>query len=153
MEYFVFKFLWIIVLLPKTVQLGCFGVIAIVMIRKSNSMCKITRDSVNFSFLLPNILLLLAIISSAIMRSHDVERIFAAINTCLITFIAVKFYNIYLKVNINYEKISRYMLINFMILCAIWFAYKALGLQAPSILGRSIGGMDYLYGIQTTRNM
>ena len=151
MEEFVFKFLWIIVLLPKPVQLCCFGVIATVMIRKCNGMCKINRDSVIFSFLLPNILFVIAIISSAIMRSHDIYRIFAAINTCLITFIAVMFYNIYLNVKINYEKISQYMLINFLILCAIWVLYKVLGLQEPSILGRTIGGEDLIYGIQTSR--
>lgn len=151
MEYFVFKYLWLIVLLPKTAQLGCFGTIAVIMAYKSNKAYKINGDSVNFSFLVPNILFLLAIIISTITHSHDMDRIFAAVNTCLITFIAILFYNLYSKANIDYERISRYMFMNFIILCAMWLTYKVLKLQVPSILGRSIGGLDYLYGVQTTR--
>lgn len=151
MDYFVFKFLWVIVLLPKTMQLGWFGIIALVLMCKNNSKCIVKRDSVNFSFLLPNIILLFSIIISLLVRTHDVKRILAAVNTCLITFIAVEFYNWYLKADMDYAKISRYMFINFMILGMLCLLYRVLGVQTPSILGRTLGSMDYIYGIQTTR--
>ena len=151
MRYFIFKYLWLIVILPKAVQFCCFGMIALLMAYHTRTMTKIRNDSVNGTFLLTNILFLFSMILAIILKEHETDRIFAAINTCAITFIAVMLYNSYSRLILNYYKISKYMCINFIILFIVWLIFIIVGDQAPLIFGRGLCGNEWFNGTLALR--
>lgn len=119
--YLLFKYLWVIILLPKTVQLGALMIIAILLLRHG----KIRRSGDYFTLLQVIVLVIHAfsIIWNAATGTHERSRIFAAINTFSVTAVALLFYKTYSQVKLDLSRIGKYCIINILILTGILIIY------------------------------
>ncbi|MBQ7266097.1 MAG: O-antigen ligase family protein [Firmicutes bacterium] len=152
-EYAIFKYLWIIIILPKALQFLVY-VALLLIIGKQN---RIHLHIFSKIIIIMSIIQLIAVVMQCIINDPDKSRIFAAINTSLIWVLAAIFYSVFRYRNnlgLNELKtINRYIIINFIIL----FAVYALSLFSKKNV-YTIAGMnlvlrkaDYLSTGVTTR--
>lgn len=148
--YALFQYFWLLVLLPKAVQLVALAAIAAYMLIRNG------REKPLDAFTVLQIIFLLiygcAIGINAFRGGHEFSRIFAAVNTWSITAVALVFYHLYRNVSIDLRRIGKYSLINLLILVGLWLVYRIAGMgMNPSILGRTLYGDDWVDGIYSTR--
>lgn len=147
MDYFIFSGIWLIAVLPKTIQFAILITIAIYFICKKKSIFRFQNHVIATTYLLVNTILLVAIIVSVLTYSHDTDRIFAAINTCLITYISLLFFSYYSRKELDIYKVSRYMFINMVILLLIYGLYLLIGLDGNySFMNGALCGPDWING-------
>lgn len=148
--YALFQYFWLLVLLPKVVQLVALAAIAMYMLIRNGKEKPLDAFTV-----LQMIFLLIygcAIGINALRGGHEMSRIFAAVNTWSITAVALIFYHLYRNVSIDLKRIGKYSLINLLILVGLWLVYRVVGMRMnPSILGRTLHGDDWVGGVYTIR--
>ncbi|HGJ3037776.1 TPA: O-antigen ligase family protein [Streptococcus pneumoniae] len=117
-QYFLYKYLWFIILLPKQfMQLILFFLIALTLLPtyiKEKQVFKI--DTPSFCMVLWTIIYSISIIFNSLIDGLAVQVIFSDLSKAFNWLIAVFFYNYYLKMPINIDRIKRYMYYNFTIL-------------------------------------
>lgn len=152
-EYLMFKYLWLIVLLPKEVQFGVMGLMALgLYCKKSSTKLRLSKDVYALLLLSTNTIFAFSICYNVAITTHDSTRIFAAINTCLITFVSIAFYNYYKLYPVNVAKVGKYMLKNSIILMLIYMLYIAVGSRGNlSFMPFPLCGTDWLNGVQSLR--
>lgn len=161
-NYILFKYLWILVIIPKEFQLIFFSILVIFLYNN----IKMKRKGLHV--LVISYLLFLVINSISGIRYFLIEngvpfeRLIAMFNTICSGVIGCLLFSYYYnaKIEINYKKIKKYMLINvniIMILSFIFFLIKYLGISFPqsvfqnTILFRSIWQEDWINGLYTIR--
>lgn len=145
--YIVFKYFWLIVLLPKTVQLIVFFLLVFYLSRN-----KISFENNTFMRIQVGILIVyfLSIGLSLLRFPHDTHRVLATVNTFGITVISLAFYNIYSKVYLNLRKIGKYSFFNTIILgifLLVYFVYP--NSRNLVIFGNTLSAIDYYHGVTT----
>ncbi len=154
LDNIIFKYLWIIILLPKTMQffvyIAAFGLCIIT----HRVFIKMDRQSICFIGMA--IIQIIAICNQYMTNIPDSERLAAAINTSLIWIISVLYYiyfknKIYTKEDVN--KIIKYLIVDLGILFVIYIFSIFLHKNVYSILGYNfvIKRFDYLATGTTTR--
>ncbi|MDT8952613.1 O-antigen ligase family protein [Lacticaseibacillus paracasei] len=145
-----FKYLWIVVLVPKAVQFVIFAFAMLVLLINHRKQIKF-----NFIFILAFLFVViqcLAIIYNS--TGQPVTRILAATNTVLIWIISLLFYSLCGCITVDINRIEKYCFINLSILTVlaiIIIISLRLGIQPPQIFGRSAVLTDWLSGESTER--
>lgn len=147
---YLFKYLWLIVILPKQAQFFILWIWALLLVKRAYTSgghpFHISADTFSKLILGYVIIHMLSIFFNTVTGSHDFDRVLAAANTALIWIPAVVIYLFYRSHTIDMEKISKYCLINCIIMIGLAVAVIALGggenkMRIP-FLGRILWGGD-----------
>ena len=146
-----FKYLWLIIILPKPIQLAILLFIFIKYIIDSNKKLYIDKTTrVLILFIL--IYLTSIVFNICFNENHTNERILATINTFSLWIISTFIYGIIKHDNINYERIRKYMITN-TIIFSILGIYMILSLKFNiiplTIFSKTLYRADWLSGGMT----
>jgi hypothetical protein len=119
-EYLLFKYLWIIVICSKPVQLLMLAMLAFLCCVTLNK--KIKLDKFALLMLIVCLIHLTSIIFNAFMRNIEQVRLYAALNTLTVMIIGILFYSYYKIVTPNLNKVGKYLFINLIILLGLYIA-------------------------------
>ena len=149
LNYGIFKYLWIVILMPKTIQFVILSVLSFYYHFKSGFIFnKVTVSFLSFIFIY-----ILAIVSNLLINQEvDIERLFAAINVVGMWFFSLIAYCYYHQNEIDFSKVKRYMFINMLIM--IFFSILFLFVRYRTnifILGRPLAYTDWLRTGRTER--
>ena len=149
-KYVIFKYLWILMVLPKAMQLALLTILLIKFVFEYRGSFFINSISL-FCFGIVALQLLAVIANS---YGQDFSRIFASINTMLIWVIGLLLFGYYRTTTVDIQKIGKYSSINLLILVCLsliaMISYKA-GYSIPSLFSRSISETDWLTDVKTVR--
>lgn len=149
-RYAIFKYFWIIALLPKAVQLVALTAVLCLMAAKTDR--KLQPDRFVWLQVFCVALHGLSIVVNTLLGSHAMGRVFAAVNTCCITLVAVCFYLFYRRIQLDYRRISRYAVANLLILIVMWLVYRVTdGSLNPRLFNRDLLAEDWVSGVQDFR--
>lgn len=148
--YALFQFFWILVILPKAVQLLALGALMLLCAFRSG------KEKPVDSFTILQLVFLLiygvSIFANVLWGEHETDRILAAANTWLISFVALALYHFYRNAALNLHKIGKFALCNLIILVMLWAVYFVTkGNQPFAIMGRSLAGADWVNGLYAPR--
>jgi len=149
-RYAIFKYFWIIALMPKAVQLVLLGLLLCLMVFRTDR--KLQPDGFFWMQVFCLGVYALAIVTNTILYQHAMSRVFAAVNTCGITAVAVIFYHFYRRITLDYRRLGKYAVINLLILIGLWLYFRASDkMNLPLLLGRELGEMDWINGLLDIR--
>jgi len=150
-RYAIFQYYWLIILLPKALQLVGLGALMCLAVLRSDR--KVRPD--RFVLLQALCLLLygLSIVVNAILGRHDMSRVFAAVNTWAINLVALVLYLFYRYMELDLRRIGKYSLINLMILIGLWVVFEITGGAKIMILGQQLSDDDWINGLLDMRFM
>lgn len=148
--YAPFQFFWILVILPKFVQMAALGALVFLICFRSGK--EKPLDGFTILQLVFCLIYGVAIVINAIAGEHELNRIFAAVNTWLITVVAVFMYHFYRHIRLDIDRLGKYALCNLVILILLWVVYTLTkGVRAFPILGHTLSGDDWVNGLYTPR--
>lgn len=146
-----FKYIWIIAIMPKQIQFILLGLLAIYLINNS----KIVIDKICLLFMGYAITHIVSIYINIMTTNYSFERILAAINTALVWIIAILIYLYYKNNKININEIAKYSINNLIIMLVILLisliSYYILNIRELSIFGKSLYGIDWYGGVDVIR--
>lgn len=152
MEYWLFSMLWLIAILPKTVQFIIIGGLTIALCIKTKKPFTFRYSIISMTFLIVNTIFLISIILSILTQKHETRRVMAAMNTCLITYSSLFLSNYYSNKKLNIKRLSRYMFRNMVIMFLIFLLYIALGEHGNfGFMPRPLCGPDWINGVYRIR--
>ena len=149
LSYGIFKYLWVVILMPKTVQFVILFLLSFFYLLKSGfSISKVT-----ISFLMFIFVYLLAIIYNLIVNQDiEVERVLAAVNVVGMWILSLIAYCYYYQNKIEFSKVKKYMFINMTIMIIFSILFIFIRYQTNIyILGRPLAQIDWLSTGQTER--
>lgn len=151
MALFLLKYLWIFILIPKSLQLVAYGAAFGVLLWKRNGQIRLSNS--HKCFLMYGLVHILSIIYNCGIRSCEPDRIFAAMNTAMIWILAVLIAAMVSKEKVDVLKAGKYCLYNMLILIGIYFGAKVLGMYSINygIESRELMTLDWINGMQTYR--
>ncbi len=122
--YALFQYLWLFAILPKALQLVCLGALLCLVLFKSGK----EKPLDAFTLLQIGYLAVygLSIVINLLTAEHELSRVLAAVNTWSISVVAVLFYHCYRHITLDYQRLSRYMFHNVIILLIIYVLYLTL---------------------------
>lgn len=148
--YALFQYFWILVILPKFVQTACLGaLLCLIWFRffEQRPLDKFTIAQVFFLLLYG-----VSILINTLTASHELSRILAALNTWIITAIAVGFYHFYRHADIDLSRVGKYSLCNLLILVLLWVVYVLTGGARPfPVLQHTLMIEDWINGVYDPR--
>lgn len=148
--YALFQYFWILVILPKFVQMACLGALLFLIWFRSFGEKPLDKFTIAQLFYL--LVYGVAIVINTLTTPHDLSRILAALNTWMITAVAIGLYHFYRQSDIDLVRVGKYSLCNLLILVLLWVVYKLTdGTQAFPILGRALMGDDWVNGLHAPR--
>lgn len=155
MKYAIFKYLWLIAVLPKTAQLPILCVVLCGMYLKEGLPASLKYDLRSdryFTLVMAcNAVYAFSIIANAAGGQYELSRILAACNTFAITCVGFGFYHLYTKAEVDMEKIQKYMFVNLNIMLGLLVLYYLIGDKGNlPILGK-LSRWDKVRGEYTTR--
>lgn len=143
-QYFLYKYLWLIILLPKQfMQLILFSLIVLILLPvyiKDRQISKI--DAPSFYIVLWVMIYSISIIWNFLISGLPIQVFFSDLSKAFNWILAVFFYNYYLKNPINVDKIKKYMFCNFAILVIIVALFYVQRGANVVLFGRSLLGWD-----------
>lgn len=154
-EYIIFTFLWPLLIMPKTISLGTFLLIGLVLCYKNKS--KLLIDKITITMWVMCTIHIISIMHNAMFLNSDTSRIPAAINTALLWFVAGLFYSVYrcIGTKLNIDTIGYICCINIVVLFVLgiftaylWFVRGELNYV---IFGRALFDTTYLDGEAGTK--
>jgi len=149
LDYGIFQYLWLIILMPKAVQFAFFLMLSVLFFLKSGLTLK--KDAlliVGFLYVY-----LLAIIYNVWLHPQlEMERIFAALNVLGMWFFSLIAYGYYSKQEIEFSRIQKYMHTNMLIMIALSLVFLLMRYEQNVVfLGRSLARTDWLATGRTER--
>ena len=146
------KFLWIIVLLPKTVQFAVYLSVLLLLLFKN----KVSLNNSVILLICGCFIQMLAILWQFIVNDPAMVRIAAAVNTLLIWVVSILLYSVACNINKDrktIQKAAKYARINLMILFLLYCFSLVYTRNTIRILGDTfyLKRMDYLASGITTR--
>lgn len=151
-KYLIFKYLWIVLLIPKSLQLFIICIFIILALFSNRKQLKL--DIISLSLIAYSCIHFVSIIYRLAV-TQSVERAGAAFNTVSIMVVATIFYMVIRSLEFNYDKISKYMFINMNIMLVITFIYimnTTYGINFLSnVFNRSLYRDDWLFGEREER--
>ena len=143
-KYWLFLLVWVMIILPKPIQMGLIIIIVIGCLIKNNF--KIKKDKVFYLFLLYSIVHLLSIVVN-FLKYENTERVIAALNTCGIWIVSILLYSYYKDTKIDKQKIKKYLAYNLYILIFLFFITiisQKFNISIPTILSRNLYNYEWL---------
>lgn len=148
--YALFKYFWVLVILPKVVQMACLGALLLVIWFYSFKEKPLDKFTIMQLFFLG--IYGVSVVVNTLTGSHETSRILAAVNTWLITAVALGLYHFYRQSDVDLDRVGKYCLCNLLILVLLWIVYKLThGTRAFAILGHTLMGDDWVNGLYTPR--
>lgn len=148
--YALFQYFWVLVILPKFVQMACLGALLCLIWFRSFEQKPLDKFTIAQLFFL--LFYGVSILVNTLPASHELSRILAALNTWMITAVAVGFYHFCRQVEIDLDRVGKYSLYNLLILVLLWMVYKLTGgTRAFPILGHALMGEDWVNGLYASR--
>ena len=149
LDYGIFQYLWLIILMPKAVQFAFFAMLSVFFLLKSGFTLK--RDSLlilGFIYVY-----LLAIMYNAWLNPQlETERIFAALNVLGMWLFSLIAYGYYSKQEIKFPRIQKCMYTNMLIMIVLSLVFLLVRYeQNIALLGRSLAQVDWLATGRTER--
>lgn len=150
--YIIIKYLWLFVILPKTIQFLFFLLLAVYGLIKNKGRLKIPK--VAKPFLYYTIVHTISITINTLFGQHDISRIFAAWNTNIIWYIAILFFSLSYEKNIETDKnkIGKYCATNILILFVLFLVSKFLKIETVNFIffKRNLSTIDWVStGVRT----
>ena len=153
LDYFIFKWLWAIILLPKPIQLLVF--ISIIFLLLMRSKLKIKCDMISFLMIALASVHILAILYNIMVFKPDDLRCIGAVNTMILWPIAALYVMYYSNTYVNTSIIGKYCTINLVIMLIpamiTAFMYYGFNIEGFEIFGRHLYGTTYLSEEPTTK--
>ncbi len=142
--YALFQYFWILVLLPKAVQLLCLGaLLCLIWFRSGREKPLDTFTVLQLVFLL---IYGVSIVVNTVVGGHETGRIFAAINTWAITAVALGFYHVYQKARLDMVQLGKYAFINLLLLLLFYVVFRLRNGATIDIFGSSLSTTDWVNG-------
>lgn len=152
-QYWLFAFLWVLIVLPKYIQLVVLTLFASFLY--SNSYKKFKFNKVAIAMLCLFFVHLFAILFNVLFLSGDLTRIAAALNTASLWCLAAFYVSYYSISNINMMRVGKYCCINLFVLGVLAlltiYLYYFKGYSHYILLGRDLYGTTYIDGRPTTK--
>ncbi len=141
------KYLWLLILLPKPIQLCIFGITAIRLIQRR--LLRVRVDNVALLLCAGALVQLTAIVVQMVFASPSFDRVAAAFNTCLMWLISAVFYWGAKANPWNRKELRlavRYFLCNLLILSALYCLYLMAPTLSFTVLGQEykLSGRDFM---------
>ena len=146
-EITLIKYLWVLILLPKPLQLCVFGIVAVRLLHKK--LVRLPIDNIALLLCGGAMVQLAAIVVQVVFGNPSFDRVAAALNTCLMWFIGAVFYwNARVEPwNSNELRLLvRYLLLDLLILALLYCAYLIYPNVSFSFLGQTykLSGGDFM---------
>lgn len=142
--YFLMAVVWIMILLPKELQLLAYILVIVywAVVQKR----RIVFDKTAIAFILYAVVHLFSIIANSFAGEHDIRRIIASLNTCVIWIVAAMIFGIVKYSNVDLKRLGRIFICNIGILFVLYLLYRTTDLQAINywLDSRSLGRADYV---------
>lgn len=151
-DYWLFKYLWLVVVLPKEAQFVVLLGLGGYLFFRSGRKIELIDDISKFVLIYVAINLVSILVNS--FHVSSIGRIAAALNTALIWVVGVLFYRYYKTRAIDWSKCGRYLFINLSILVGLnilMIILVALGFTHLSIAGLELYIDDWFNGVHTYR--
>lgn len=151
-NYLIFLTIWLLIILPKVLQMPVLIIELIILIR--NNGMKLKMRPVIFPIFIFSIIQFFSVIFN-FFQGYGTDRIFAGLNTAITWFVGLTFMIIYSNIEIDVHKISKYLTINLTILNVFALISTILmEFNIPlEIMGRRLYRLDWFLGTSTTRLM
>lgn len=151
--YFIFKYLWVFIIVPKEIQFVLLACLLIVLLYKSK--WTVYAPKFVFAFVAYALIHLFSVFINSIINEHSFSRILAALNTDFIWFVAIGFFTIIYSAekSIDIFRVGKYCFINIAILFVIYIISKSLSLTSVNLIfeTRSFWAADWIDGVKGTR--
>lgn len=146
-DYWLFKYLWLVVILPKELQFVTLGALAAYLFYKSKMRINFKENISKFVL----IYVAIHLVSIAVNFPHvnSIGRLAAALNTALIWAIGVLFYQYYRTKKIDWSVCAYHLYLDLVILLGlnvVMILLAQTGLTHLSIIGRELYIDDWLNG-------
>lgn len=146
-----FKYIWIIAIMPKQIQFFLLGILAMYLINRS----KIALDRISLFIIGYAITHVISIYINIIGNDYSSERILAAINTALVWLVAILIYLYYKNNKIDIGRIIKYSIKNLIIMNAFLIIamlfYYIFHINEVSIFRKALYGIDWYGGVNVIR--
>lgn len=153
--YFILKYLFVIVILPKYIQEAVFIFVLFYLISKNHFVLKINKSVLPFF-----IVFIIHVFSITVNCISDftIQRVIAALNTASLWFLgsAIYSYIVESKTEVDVDRINKYMFHNLIILVAmsiLMLVLNLLNVRNIVVFSRALIGSDWIDGVQSTRLM
>lgn len=150
-RYAVFQYFWLIILLPKALQLVALGGLMCLTALRTDRKIRLDRFTL-LQFLCLG-LYALSIVVNTIMGGHELNRIAAAGNTWAINLVALAFYIFYRHIRLDYHRLGKYCFINLLILIGLWVIFELTDGAKITIFGQMLSDDDWINGVLDMRFM
>lgn len=121
--YFLFKYLWFIAILRKEAQF----IILMLLLAYIISLRKLKFSMLAVSLLAVNTIYLFSIIYAAVFGGHELSRVLAAVNMCMISYAGITYFAVYSQINLDLDRMKKYMLTNLLVLAAVYVLFLFAG--------------------------
>lgn len=154
LSYISFYSLFLIIILPKTVQL--FGIVLLSFLFYQRVGARVFKNRVSQTILVVFIVHLFAILINVAFFDNSNDRIFASLNTASLWFFAAIFYGYYhINQNVNLIKISKICFFNifllFILACVSCYLYYVKSFESFALFNKTLFETVYLSGRATIK--
>lgn len=151
--YFIFKYLWVFIIVPKEIQFALLACLLIVLLYKSKWTVRVPKFI--FAFIAYAVIHLFSVFINSIINEHSFSRILAALNTDFIWFVAVGYFAVIYgaEKSLDLFRVGKYCFINIVILFVIYVISKVLSLTSVNLIfeTRSFWTADWIDGVEGIR--
>lgn len=149
--YFIFKYLLIIVLLPKALQMIIYLIYTIGILTKRSFRFSISK--IEMYFLSGIFIYLVSIVYYYFSFGSDIYRLFAALNSWIMWGLAIAVYSIFRTKKLDRKKIGRYMFYNIWLVFFVYLFWKVTGVTKLNLgpLEANLARIDWLSSGTTFR--
>lgn len=142
--YFIFRYMWLIVILPKVIQSIFFVILFAILLTKK---IRIKFDIITVLIFLYSASHLISIFINIYIQNFEISRVIAALNTACIWIVAALYYNYYLNKDIEMEKLEKICFFNIKVLIFLSvisiIMYNFFNIKRVSILGVPLYGTEW----------
>ena len=152
LQFWIIKYLWILILLPKMVQFAVYSLILVLLLLKK----PLHPNRGVFFFILGAAVQIIAIIWQCLIKDPALSRVAAGINTSLIWIISALFYSVFAGESLSPDAMKKYhdcCVRNLVIMFLIYLFSLVSPANTFNVLGHTIylRRMDYLSSGTTSR--
>lgn len=147
----IFFFLWVIIILPKPLQLISFIIFLVFLINKKSMKFDIT----SYLLLCFIVIYTISVAYNGLKFEHDSMRVLASINNLCIWVVALFIYLIYKNNTIDIKKVVKSSFNNFIILIILYlisiFMYNIMNISSFTFLNKSLYNLTWFNNANSMR--
>lgn len=141
---YIFIFFWLIVILPKPIQLVGLTVLLLFFTKMQ---LEFAKDDFFRLWFVVFAIYALSIMINLIVLNHQTSRVLATLNTLIISLVALQYYSLFSRIEIDTKKIGKYALWNMLIfLCFLGIYLFISNWKNITFFGYSLSAVDTIEG-------